>query len=199
MSTPVGNNTEGLQEILRAVQSLPSVSDGKDGTTFIPNVDSNGNLSWTNDGGLENPETVNIKGHAGKDGGDGVGIRSVTQTTTSNADGGTNIITVTKTDGSTSTFSVKNGSKGSNGADGKTPVKGTDYWTAADKTGIVNELKNTNLGYVKTINGEEPDENGNVNVDVVPTVTAADNGKFLRVVNGAWTAEALTNVAEEGA
>ena len=32
-----------------------------------------------------------------------------------------------------------------------------------------------------------------------PDVTAADNGKFLRVVNGAWAAEKLTNVAEEGA
>ena len=32
-----------------------------------------------------------------------------------------------------------------------------------------------------------------------PEVTAEDNGKFLRVVNGVWAAEALTNVAEEGA
>jgi pimeloyl-ACP methyl ester carboxylesterase len=32
-----------------------------------------------------------------------------------------------------------------------------------------------------------------------PEVTAADNGKFLRVVNGVWAAEKLTNVAEEGA
>lgn len=34
--------------------------DGKDGTTFFPNVDEEGNLSWTNDGGLDNPETVNL-------------------------------------------------------------------------------------------------------------------------------------------
>lgn len=33
----------------------------------------------------------------------------------------------------------------------------------------------------------------------VPAVTAADNGKFLRVVDGVWAAEALTNVDEEGA
>lgn len=31
------------------------------------------------------------------------------------------------------------GDKGDKGADGKTPVKGTDYWTAADKTEIVND------------------------------------------------------------
>ena len=34
---------------------------------------------------------------------------------------------------------------------------------------------------------------------LLPEVTAADNGKFARVVNGTWAAQALTNVAEEGA
>ena len=48
-----------------------------------------------------------------------VGIQSVVQTVISNSDGGTNVITVTKTDGTSSTFTVKNGSKGSAGADGK--------------------------------------------------------------------------------
>lgn len=33
---------------------------GENGATFTPNVDAEGNLSWTNDKGLENPETVNI-------------------------------------------------------------------------------------------------------------------------------------------
>ena len=51
-------------------------------------------------------------------GSDGVGIRSVEQTTTSTDDGGINIITVTKTDNTSSTFSVKNGSKGDKGDPG---------------------------------------------------------------------------------
>ena len=38
---------------------------GDDGTTFTPNVDENGNISWTNDGGKENPTTRNIKGPVG--------------------------------------------------------------------------------------------------------------------------------------
>ena len=68
----------------------------------------------------------------------GVGIKSVVQTVISNSDGGTNVITVTKTDGTSSTFTVRNGSKGSTGdtgatgAAGYTPVRGTDYWTADD-------------------------------------------------------------------
>lgn len=34
--------------------------NGKDGVTFTPSVDENANLSWTNNGGLDNPPTVNI-------------------------------------------------------------------------------------------------------------------------------------------
>lgn len=40
------------------------VSPG-DGATFTPHVASNGDLSWTNDSGLENPQSVNIKGPKG--------------------------------------------------------------------------------------------------------------------------------------
>lgn len=39
-----------------------SGGSGSNGVTFTPSVDSSGNLSWTNDGNLSNPETVNIKG-----------------------------------------------------------------------------------------------------------------------------------------
>lgn len=38
---------------------------GDNGTTFTPSVDSEGNLSWTNADGLENPVTVNIRGPQG--------------------------------------------------------------------------------------------------------------------------------------
>lgn len=41
---------------------------GAPGTTFTPHLDENGNLSWTNDGGLDNPTTQNIRGAAGTKG-----------------------------------------------------------------------------------------------------------------------------------
>ena len=117
---------------------------GENGATFYPYVDENGNLSWTNDKGLTNPDTVNIKGEDGfspavavsditngkqisitdKDGtksfqilngDDGVGIASVQQTTTATADGGDNVITVALTNGQKATFNVKNGHKGGDG------------------------------------------------------------------------------------
>lgn len=41
---------------------------GVAGYIFTPQVDKNGNLSWTNNGGLTNPETVNIMGPRGPQG-----------------------------------------------------------------------------------------------------------------------------------
>jgi hypothetical protein len=38
---------------------------GEKGAVFTPHVDELCNLSWTNDGGLENPPPVNIKGEHG--------------------------------------------------------------------------------------------------------------------------------------
>lgn len=43
----------------------PAGAAGKDGATFTPSVDAGGNLSWSNNGGMSNPATVNIKGPAG--------------------------------------------------------------------------------------------------------------------------------------
>lgn len=94
---------------------------GEDGATFTPYVDAEGNLSWTNDKELANPETVNIKGERGlrgPAGEDGIGIESIVQTTASSTDGGNNVFTITLTDGNQTTFNVKNGSKGSQGEQG---------------------------------------------------------------------------------
>ena len=48
-----------------------SGGSGENGATFTPAIDSDGNLSWTNDKGLDNPETVNIKGPKGDTGQNG--------------------------------------------------------------------------------------------------------------------------------
>lgn len=46
----------------------PSGAPGSNGATFTPSVDAEGNLSWTNDKSLDNPQTVNIKGPKGDKG-----------------------------------------------------------------------------------------------------------------------------------
>lgn len=47
---------------------IPAGKDGEDGdagATFTPAISEEGVLSWTNNGGLENPSPVNIKGNPG--------------------------------------------------------------------------------------------------------------------------------------
>ena len=69
------DNTTSTFSVYNGVNGKDGVSTGgdageagDDGATFIPYVDPSGNLSWTNDKGLPNPDTVNIRGSAGKDG-----------------------------------------------------------------------------------------------------------------------------------
>lgn len=53
---------------------------GINGVTFTPAVSADGTLSWTNDGGLENPAPVNIKGADG----DAASVDAYTRTETDN-------------------------------------------------------------------------------------------------------------------
>lgn len=154
---------------------------GKDGTTFTPSLSENGDLSWTNDGGLLNPTPVNIRGPVGETGPQGVpgekgdpgqkgdkgdkgdpgerGLQGEPGTdgakgdkgdpgtpgapgsdgfsptvSVENIDGG-NRVTVTDKDGNKS-FDVMDGE---NGAPGRTPEKGTDYFTPDDVQTIAQE------------------------------------------------------------
>ena len=45
---------------------------GPQGTVFTPSVSQKGDISWTNDGGLPNPEPVNIRGPQGEQGIQGI-------------------------------------------------------------------------------------------------------------------------------
>lgn len=48
------------------------------GTAFIPHIDAQGTLSWSNDAGLENPEPINLKGEKGDKGDSGDPGKSAT-------------------------------------------------------------------------------------------------------------------------
>lgn len=101
------------------------------------------------------------------------------------------------------------GATGPQGPAGKTPEKGVDYFTAADVQEIADaaaqkvdlsgkQNKITAIGILKG------DGAGGVSAaapgtDYMPpvAVTASDNGKFLRVVNGAWAAAEIQNANGE--
>lgn len=66
LETATVNNANNLGGVAARQYALKTdIPESLDGTTFTPNVDSEGNLSWTNDGGLPNPDPVNIKGQDG--------------------------------------------------------------------------------------------------------------------------------------
>jgi len=137
--------TDVTTEVADAVgEAVDGVVKTVNGTS--PDADGNVELKITGTvksvNGVSPDENGNVT-IAITEGGAGTGIASVVQTTTAVSDNGANIITVTLTSGETSTFQVRNGSKGSPGDPGDpgyTPVRGTDYWTDADKSVIINDV-----------------------------------------------------------
>ena len=108
---------------------------GNDGTTFVPSVSADGVLSWTNDGGLENPAAVNIKGAKGDKGDTGAAFTYSDFTAEQLA-----ALKGEKGDKGDKGDTGATGAQGAPAADGYTPVRGTDYWTAADKAEIVDDV-----------------------------------------------------------
>lgn len=95
--------------------------DGADGGYYTPNVDNDGNLTWTPS--ADNMPAVtgaNIKGPQGDTGPQGPqGDKGDTGATGAQGPAGAD---------------------GSPGVDGYTPVRGVDYWTDADQQAIVDDV-----------------------------------------------------------
>lgn len=178
---------------------------GKDGTTFTPSVSADGILSWTNDGRKENPASVNIKGPAGEAGPGselfyvGCGIhaedtydQSVTHTKTYDEivaayKAGKACYARVKLFGAYNTelvilpladldeafgyvdFALTKMTQGD------TSEELMIYYVRIDSDGNAEGYWGTRY----TLSGSEK---------FLPSVTAADNGKFMCVVNGAWSA-----------
>lgn len=244
---------------------------GETGTTFTPAVSQDGVLSWSNDGGKQNPESVNLKGPTVPktsnllkgDGAGGMAIATpdtdyLTTAPVTSVNGqtgevkGTFYVTVTQGDDDSITadktaaevyaayaagyavyavtkFPAVNvpfelplvsamsmgdkvllgfaalGSTNLNSAPMYPTVACDGNWyawlgtlaRASDIPTIPTELKNPNALSIKigdtttSYDGSTPET-----VEIpkgVPSVTTADNGKFLRVVNGAWASAAIDN------
>lgn len=112
-------------------------------------------------------------GGTGSNGKDGVGILRVEQTTTSTEDGGTNIVTVTKTNGEKSTFQVRNGSKGSKGDKGDAGAKGDTGVTPNFTIGTVNTLES---GQSATASITGTTENPVLNLGIPKGAAGSGNG-----------------------
>lgn len=139
--------------------SVIQTCDGGTGVVFVPYVSEDGILSWTNNGQLPNPKPVDIKGKNGIDGKpgsdgisathtwDGTVLTIISASGTSSADlkgekGEPGIQGIPGEKGEMGSQGEKGdpGNDGQPGADGYTPVKGTDYWTEADKAEMVADV-----------------------------------------------------------
>ena len=139
---------------------------GKDGIT--PTIGANGNWYLGDEdtgkpsrGEKGDPGAKGADGAAGKDGSDGYSPEA----TVTPINGGAKIII--KDRNGTTSANVMNGAQGPKGDKGDPGVQGP--------------------------RGEQgpAGERGPKGEPGTPAVTAADNGKFLRVVNGVWTAETV--------
>ena len=110
------------------------ITTGTNGATFTPAVDDAGNLSWSNDKDLANPNTVNIKGAKGDKGDKGekgdTGAKgadgqtpNISIGTVNTGAAGTNVsATITGSSPNyTLNLTIPKGDKGSNGTNGQTP------------------------------------------------------------------------------
>lgn len=84
------------------------------------------------------------------------GVANVYTKTVALGSGEANIIAVELTDGTVKTFSVRNGAKGDPGPAGKTPVAGTDYYTAAEKTKMIADVT-AGLAKITLVGTDEDD------------------------------------------
>lgn len=178
---------------------------GQNGATFTPSVSTDGVLSWTNDGGKENPASVSIKGPAGEAGPGselfyvGCGIHA--------EDTYDQSVTHTKTyDEIVAAYKA-----------GKACYARVKLFGEYNTNLLLLPLAEVDeaMGYVdfaltKMVQGDAPEElmicyvhidsDGNAegywgtrytlsgSEKFLPSVTAADNGKFMCVANGAWSA-----------
>ena len=185
---------------------------GQDGTTFTPSVSEAGVLSWTNDGGKPNPASVSIRGPAGAAGKDPEPFY-VTCTLSGQDvydEGATHdksfaeilaahqagrpcraILTLAGSTGD-DTVLLPLAELNANATDGYVKFALTEMTqgdTPEELRVCYAWIHSTDAaegfwGSRYTLSGDET---------FLPDVTASDNGKFLRVSNGAWAAATITN------
>lgn len=114
------NYTLGSPHTINNVDSVIGFAPPRDSDLDPTHIDYHDNQYWEPEGGGSGSGS----GGTGADGADGIGIDSMQQTTVSPEDGGINVWTCTLTDGTTSTFEVRNGSQGSKGDKGDQGIAG---------------------------------------------------------------------------
>ena len=165
--TPVYGGTLGNELSFQA--KIPQ------GVTFTPSISDAGEISWTNNGDLPNPDTKSIKGQKGDTGVSFAGI----EYTPSAASGGNNTFKVKYSNGTTGTesYNIKNGTDITSVEEVSSDIDGginsiTFVKSDGTKVGPVN-VKNGSKGPTGTIKSVTATVDANVGT---PQVTAKAEG-----------------------
>lgn len=165
------------------IQSIQLKQETATGNTYTILLTDGNSYDFTAPAG-----PVGKDGSSGSNGKDGTSV-TVSSVSESTVDGGTNVVTFS--DGKK--LNVKNGSKGSDGAagaDGKTPVKGTDYFTNADKQ----EIAQAAAALVEVPDGFSGDYNDLKNIPSTFT-PAAHNQAASTITSGTFAAARIPDLA----
>ena len=163
------------------------VNGGADGATFVPEIDQQGNLSWSNNKGYTNPQTVNIKGPKGENGKDGVdGAKLLSQELIGQDEQGGNIYKQTFSDGTEAYFTAPKGNDGvdGNGKGTTVTVGGVEQsiWNADTKLDLIEPSYNQ-TEFVMV----EKDENGYRQVQMVGVFTPSTSyNSYVPVLRGLY-------------
>lgn len=129
---------------------------------------------------------------AGESGADGIGIASVTQTSTSTEDNGDNIVTVTLTNGTTYTFTVQNGSKGSQGDPGAAATVEIGSVTTG-AAGSSASVTNSGTAQAAKLNFTIPQgQKGDPGDDGIASVSTTGSGNVITALEYNETTKILT-------
>lgn len=137
---------------------------GDPGAVFTPSVSSEGIISWTNNGGLQNPSSVNIKGPKGDNGSPGSPGSSATITvgSTTTSDPGTSA-SVTNSGTSSAAifnFTIPKGEKGDPGDNGLNGENGGYYQPSVSSGGDLSWTPtDPNMPSVSSVNIKGPQGN----------------------------------------
>ena len=134
------------------------------GGTFIPSVDLDGNLSWTNDRGMTNPDTVNIKGYSPV-----ISVREI--------EGGRELIITDQRQ--TQTIQVMDGE------DGYSPVILVQEVEGGHQLTITDQIQSQTVDVMDGTNGVSPTiTTENIEGGVHITITDVSGTKSFDMLNG---------------
>lgn len=161
---------------------------------FTPSVDGEGNLSWTNNGSLTNPTSVNIKGPKGDNGTDGKnGKDGVTFTPSVDSEGNLSWTNNGELNNPT-TVNIKGatGQKGEAGKDGFSPSISVEEITDGHKVTITNENSSDSFNIMNGTNGNNGQDGVSPTI-VLDTSTTGRGGVSIDVTDASGVKSAFVN------